>query len=284
MGWDVTQRSFSTDRYLDPWIPQPPWAYLPYPVCHFLGYRSGPQREPGQILAILWAAVGVFSGLLLIEITGRYIPSFQKHDAPIIIGSFGAAAVLEFHSIESPLAQPRNAVLGQVLASIIGVGVRKLFERGEDSQNLMWLGGCISCALATAIMALTGTVHPPAGATALLAVVDSNVAGMGWFLLPVILLGCVLMQIVALLLNNIQRRFPLYWWSPGEVGYGWSARPTPAERTEKNDMCDSSRTEARASHDTFEQLVVSREHIHVPESLHVTPEELALLETLRKRL
>ncbi|ETS80950.1 hypothetical protein PFICI_08479 [Pestalotiopsis fici W106-1] len=284
MDGNAAQRNFTIDQYVNPWIPRPPWAYLPYPVAHFLGYRSSPRRDAGYIVTILWAAVGVFTGLLLIEITGRYIPSFQQHDAPVIIGSFGAAAVLEFYAIDSPLAQPRNAVFGQLLASIIGVGIRKLFEKGESLQNLMWLGGSVSCALATAVMALTGTVHPPAGATALLAVVDNNVAAIGWFLLPVILLGCVLMQIVALLLNNVHRRFPLYWWSPEEVGYGWSNEDSRAKDTEKNDLCDSSRAEARASHHTFVQLVVSREHLHVPETVYITPEEFAVLEALRARL
>lgn len=146
----------------------------------------------------------------------------------------GAAAVLEFYAIESPLSQPRNSILGQVLAGIVGVSVAKLFaldptlfpaadgpESEVPAHDLTWLAGALACASATAIMALTGTVHPPAGATALLAVVDADVRALGWLLIPVILLGCTLMFGVALLVNNLQRRFPVYWWTSGEVGGWW---------------------------------------------------------------
>lgn len=124
------------------------------------------------------------------------------------------------------MAQPRNAVLGQLISSVVGIAIAKLFGKaaGEDPDKhhqLTWLAGSLSCACAVSLMGLTGTVHPPAGATALLAVVDTDIAGLGWFLLPVITLGCVLMQAVALLINNVQRRFPVYWWSPEETGHWW---------------------------------------------------------------
>lgn len=66
-------------------------------------------------------------------------------------------------------------------------------------------------------MAFTKTVHPPAGATALLAVVDDAIIDLGWFLIPVVLLGCALMLVAALVINNIQRRFPIYWWTPEDL-------------------------------------------------------------------
>lgn len=154
----------------------------------------------------------------------------------------GAAAVLEFYAIESPLSQPRNSILGQVLASIVGVAVAKLFAldpallpaagEPESGHDLTWLAGALACASATAVMALTGTVHPPAGATALLAVVNPDVRVLGWLLIPVILLGCTLMLSVALLVNNLQRRFPVYWWTSGEVGGYWRKRRNTTSREE----------------------------------------------------
>lgn len=71
-------------------------------------------------------------------------------------------------------------------------------------------------------MGLTGSVHPPAGATALLAVTDDGVARLGWGLVPVVLVGCALMLLVALLVNNVQRTFPASWWTTAaeEEGVG----------------------------------------------------------------
>ncbi|KAK9778240.1 putative HPP family-domain-containing protein [Seiridium cardinale] len=258
-------------------------------LSHFLGHRPKPQRDLGHLLEIFWAIVGVFVGLTLIEVIGQQIPSFQEHNAPLIVGSFGAAAVLEFYAIGSPLSQPRNAVIGQVLASVVGVGIRKLFELGSTSRDLIWLGGSVSCALATAVMALTGTVHPPAGATALLAVVDDNVAALGWSLLPVILLGCIIMQCVALLLNNIQRRFPMYWWSPEDVGHRWkrgvgsTAGGNNNDGMEKIETCTSHEEDMIAS-PVATQLTIGRGGVRVPEGMLITPEELLFLETLCERL
>lgn len=39
----------------------------------------------------------------------------------------GAAAILEYNTIESPLAQPRNLVLDHFLSALIGVCITKLF-------------------------------------------------------------------------------------------------------------------------------------------------------------
>ncbi|KAK8035463.1 hpp family protein [Apiospora rasikravindrae] len=233
---------FDVDAYLNPYLPSPPWKRLPRFATHFVGYRPRPQQPIGNLVMIAWAFVGIFASLSIIEVVGRHIDSFRSGGAPLIIGSFGAAAVLEFYAIESPLSQPRNSILGQVLASLVGVAVAKLFEldptlfpaagtpeSGVPAHDLTWLAGALACASATAVMALTGTVHPPAGATALLAVVDADVRALGWFLIPVMLLGCALMFSVALLVNNIQRRFPVYWWTAGEVGGWWRNRKAEGE-------------------------------------------------------
>jgi CBS-domain-containing membrane protein len=37
---------------------------------------------------------------------------------------------------------------------------------------------------------------------------------MGWYYLPVVLLTSALALVVALLLNNIQRRYPVFWIEP----------------------------------------------------------------------
>ena len=140
--------------------------------------------------------------------------------------------MLDFYAIESPLAQPRNAVLGQAISAVIGTAVCKLLALSPHFEAVRWLGASLACALATAAMGLTGTVHPPAGATALMAVLNDDVSSLGWFLLAPVLLGCTLMLSVALLVNNIQRRFPYYWWSPEETGSFWR-RDGKTHETEK---------------------------------------------------
>lgn len=151
-------------------------------------------------------------------------------------------------------------------------------------------------------MALTKTVHPPAGATALLAVVDQGMLDLGWFLVPVVLLSCALMLAVALVLNNMERQFPIYWWTPEARVSGGSVflRRTTTKAVESNDDCsnenavvDSGETndvEANVPAATAvtyleaEQVIIKRGQIIVPEHMFITQEEELLLEEMCYRL
>ena len=52
------------------------------------------------------------------------------------------------------------------------------------------------------------------GATALLAAVDTDIRDIGWYYLPVVLLSSTLALVVALITNNVQRRYPVFWFYP----------------------------------------------------------------------
>jgi len=51
----------------------------------------------------------------------------------------------------------------------------------------------------------------------MLAVTDDTVLALGWFFVPMVLVGSLLLLAVALIINNIQRQYPLYWWTPHQV-------------------------------------------------------------------
>ncbi|KAK1831530.1 HPP family-domain-containing protein [Podospora conica] len=310
------------DRHLNPILPPSILPRLPHPVAHFLGYRSHPSAQGalGNVAVVFWACIGIFSSLAVIGAATQHVPAFQNWGVPTIIGSFGAAAVLDFYAIESPLAQPRNAIIGQLVSALVGVATCKLFMLSPHFDDIRWLGASFACAMATAAMGLTGTIHPPAGATALMAVLDDNVSALGWFLVAPVMLGCGLMLTVALLINNIQRRFPYYWWSPEETGRRWKKQhhhqpgkhvdgPDPAKERdlekekelEQRDTKTSGTASASGSgegdeEDTDlenqttvtwvegERLVVSRNHVTIPKSMYLTYEEKILLETLSQRL
>jgi CBS domain-containing membrane protein len=70
--------------------------------------------------------------------------------------------------------------------------------------------------LAIFAMALTHTMHPPGGATALVAVVgDKTIRDLGFLyvLLP-ILSSALIMLVIALLMNNLspRRAYPVTWF------------------------------------------------------------------------
>ncbi|KAJ2971801.1 hypothetical protein NUW58_g4348 [Xylaria curta] len=134
----------------------------------------------------------------------------------------GASAVLCFGVIESPLAQPRAVIGGHFVSALTGVIFTRIFsiynlsdaDTDMNQPRLAWLAASLSTATAIVAMQLSKTTHPPAGATALLPILDPRINGLNWYLLPVVLLSSTLMVAVALLTNNIQRRYPIFWLSP----------------------------------------------------------------------
>ncbi|MBE1424486.1 CBS-domain-containing membrane protein [Desulfomicrobium macestii] len=128
----------------------------------------------------------------------------------LLIGSFGATAVLVYGAIRSPLAQPRNVLGGHVLSAIIGVCAQQVL--GEAP----WLAAAVAVATAIAAMHLTKTLHPPGGATALIAVIGGDsVHSLGYmYALVPAGLGAVVLLLVALVVNNIPRgrRYPEFWF------------------------------------------------------------------------
>ena len=96
-----------------------------------------------------------------------------------------------------------------LLSAIIGVSAFKLFP------DHIWLAASIAVATAIAVMHATKTLHPPGGATALIAVIGSQkIHSLGY--LYVIMpagVGALIMLVVALLVNNIlkKRCYPEFW-------------------------------------------------------------------------
>ncbi|RKP38279.1 HPP family-domain-containing protein, partial [Dimargaris cristalligena] len=170
---------------------------------------------PNNFLVCVWSFIASFIAIATLSMP-TYLPSyFRAHDIPLIIGSFGASAVLIYGSVEAPLSQPRNLVLGHISSAIWGVVVNTIFNAAtEDHDKIRWL----SCALAVSgsivIMQILDCVHPPGGATALIAVSGgSEIYDLGFLYIAVpVILGVVIMLGVALVFNNIQRHFPVYWW------------------------------------------------------------------------
>ncbi|KAH8430527.1 HPP family protein [Aspergillus melleus] len=288
---DFSRWHIDIDAYINPYIPAPPWRWLPRPISHFLGYRGDkPPKSLGNLVIAFWSLIGVFCGVLVVAEVSEHVPSFQHHNAPIIVASFGAAAVLEFAVIESPFAQPRNAVLSQLFASIIGIGIGKLFALNPNAHSKPQLGGALSCAITTAVMVLTNTVHPPAGATALLAVTEGY--PIGWWLIPMMLLGCVMMQAVALVVNNIHRRFPVYWWTvvplgrprPRDPEVGVPDKHEPEDKEKEGHGSESSSNSAVTDTETQMQIVIQEGKVLVSDNMWVTAEEMEVLERISRRI
>jgi len=135
---------------------------------------------------------------------------FTGTDLTLLIASFGASAVLVYGAVRSPLAQPRNLVGGHIISALVGVTIWKL------CQHTPWLAEALAVATAIAAMHLTRTIHPPGGATALVAVIGSDrIHDLGYlFVLVPATVGPILLLMVGLVTNNIPRtrRYPEIWF------------------------------------------------------------------------
>jgi CBS-domain-containing membrane protein len=168
--------------------------------------RGSPPRVSNA--EILWSWIGAFLGIGLVGWLQHQF--FDGTDLQLLIGSFGASAVLVYGAVRSPLAQPRNLVGGHVISACIGVACFQLLH------SVPWLAEAAAVATAIAVMHATKTLHPPGGATALIAVVGSaKIHHLGFFyaLMPAGL-GALILLCVALVVNNVAgtRRYPEVWF------------------------------------------------------------------------
>lgn len=152
-----------------------------------------------------WSFVGAFLGIGLIALLQSiFLTDLENF---FLIGSFGASAVLVYGAIQSPLAQPRNLIGGHLISAIVGVTVFKL------CPPVLWVSAPLAVALSIILMQISKTLHPPGGATALIAIIGTEkIKALGyWYVLSPVLSGAIILLLVAFVCNNItkNRRYPV---------------------------------------------------------------------------
>ncbi len=154
-----------------------------------------------------WSWLGAFVGIGLVAIvTARF---FAGTDLTLMIGAYGSSAVLLYGAPRSPLAQPRNLIGSHLIAAVVGVTCWKLFH------SVPGLAQALAVSLTIVAMHWTRTLHPPGGATTLIATLGSDeIVRMGYgFVVVPGLLGPLILLLVALVVNNLAatRRYPETW-------------------------------------------------------------------------
>ena len=113
-----------------------------------------------------------------------------------LIPPFGASMVLVMAVHESPLAKPKNILLGHILSALSGVIILYLI-----GDNFLALG--IAVALAVFVMMVTDTIHPPAGANPIIVILTGQ--GISFVLFPVAV-GAFMLVVFAYLYNKLLKR------------------------------------------------------------------------------
>ena len=124
-----------------------------------------------------------------------YLNSYDESNL-WLIPPFGASMVLVMAAHESPLAHPKNVFFGHIISAFSGVCVFAIFGFSNLSVGL-------GVGLAIFLMMLTKTVHPPAGANPIIAILGAK--GAPFILIPVAA-GAALIVLFAIIYNQLMKR------------------------------------------------------------------------------
>tara|TARA_B100000676_G_scaffold282942_1_gene309228 strand:+ start:84 stop:542 length:459 start_codon:yes stop_codon:yes gene_type:complete len=140
---------------------------------------------------ILISSLGAFLCMFLIA----YFNSVDETNI-WLIPPFGASLVLVMSVNDSPLAQPRNVFFGHILSASSGVFLFYLLGNSPISISL-------ALSLAIILMMITKTIHPPAGANPIIAILGAK--SFEFVIMPVAT-GALFIVIFAFIYNKIWKR------------------------------------------------------------------------------
>lgn len=175
-----------------------------------LGVEPNTTSHTEKIVSI----VGAFAGIFMVMVISSAV--LGHVGAALMVASMGASTVLLFAVPHGALSQPWPMVGGNVISAIVGVTVYKFVPDVPIAAPL-------AVALAIGAMHYLRCIHPPGGATALVAVIGGtgvHALGYRYVVTPVSLNVAVLLG-TAVLFNSAfpWRRYPT----------SLNSRHTPAE-------------------------------------------------------
>ncbi len=149
------------------------------------------------------SAVGGFLGVLaMLLISSRVL---DQQGAAMIIASMGASAVLVFAVPHGALSQPWPVIGGHLFSALIGVSCAQWV--GEP-----FMAAALAVGLSIAVMYYLRCLHPPGGATALVAVLGGDAVqqlGYAFAITPVLANTLIiLLTAVVVSLPFQRRRYP----------------------------------------------------------------------------
>jgi CBS domain-containing membrane protein len=150
-----------------------------------------------QVRAFAGAGAGV--GILATALLARWWAGSAHSASPWLAAPLGASAVLVFAVPASPLAQPWAVVGGNFFSALVGIACAWLIP------DKAW-AGAVAVALAIGLMFPLRCLHPPGGATALLAALGAPPWSFAFF--PM-LADSVALVTAGMLYNSLTgRRYP----------------------------------------------------------------------------
>ncbi|MGA0616138.1 HPP family protein [Paracoccus sp. KR1-242] len=175
---------------------------MPTPMTHFLR-AVGPAVPHASPREAVRAGFGAILGLLA---AGLFLlaPSVDIRLGLYLIAPFGATSVLVFAAPNSPLAQPWSAIMGNVVAALVGIATCMVIADPVIRVS-------VAVGLAITAMILIRALHPPGGAVAMTAALSPEATlKLGWyFALAPVACGTIALVLVAVVYARLTgRRYP----------------------------------------------------------------------------
>ena len=137
------------------------------------------------------SAIGAFVCISVLA----YFNSFDANNL-WLIPPLGASMVLVMAVHESPLAHPKNVLFGHIISAFSGVFVYSIL-------GFSFLSVGLGVGLAIFLMMTTKTVHPPAGANPIIAILGAK--GLDFIIMPVAA-GAFFIVLFAIIYNKLLKR------------------------------------------------------------------------------
>ena len=122
-----------------------------------------------------------------------------KSDSIFLIAPFGASSILIYTALQNPIVQPRNIIFGHLISAFVGVSVYKFVP------DIIWISAPLAVSFSIIIMHLSKSLHPPGGATALLAILGPDrIKSLGYmYVLSPVLISALILIFISFIFNNI---------------------------------------------------------------------------------
>ena len=164
---------------------------LPAQLLRVIGAEGHPTSHTEKLVS----ALGAFAGILSVYLASRF---FLGESTVLIVASMGASAVLLFAVPHGALSQPWPLLGGHLVSACVGVTCARYVPEALMAAPL-------AVGLAVGCMYYLRCIHPPGGATALVAVIGGpDVHALGYqFLLAPVLVNVLAILAMALAFNAL---------------------------------------------------------------------------------
>ncbi|MEH7117173.1 HPP family protein [Neobacillus vireti] len=167
-------------------------------IAAYLKKMKGEARKQSNI-DYIDSIISALGGLIAI-ITIGFVAVYSGY--PMVLAPLGASCVLVFGAHKGPLSQPRPVIGGHLFSTTSAIMIWSIL-----GNSLFTIG--LVLAIVLIIMTITKTVHPPAAASAFVAVNSQA----GWGLLISVVICTVLLVLLSTIFNNLfqKRQYPKHW-------------------------------------------------------------------------